>query len=284
MDNLRGRQDSQHLEAFLTCPTLFPARIPHRGEALIDPKRFILQMSSNGLEATRDLANRASICRIRKRPGFQYRETLAELQRRQPYYLGCCVSAWLPSGSQAANREPKTAGTTSASGTRILDWIVRELVGCAPLMDGHESRPGTCHSNPACLGCEPWRWPWKPKTGLAMPLIASELVEVSELHAIEIPGKPTDEDRTKRQVGILAKHLFRDGDTLDVDGFTVARAVRYQSRTGRRRRGREKLHFQQGAPSAPSAPSAPYSMKNAPFSIKYRALVRLGADAGKADP
>ena len=74
LDNFRGRMDSQHLEAFLTCPSLFPARIPHRGEALVDPKRFILQMSSNGMEATRDLANRASICRIRKRPGFQYRD------------------------------------------------------------------------------------------------------------------------------------------------------------------------------------------------------------------
>jgi len=66
---------------------------------------------------------------------------------------------------------------------------------------------------------------------LGLPLIASELVEVSELHGLEIPGKPTDADHTKRQVGILAKQLFRDGDSLDVDGFTVARAVRYQSRT-----------------------------------------------------
>lgn len=64
-----------------------------------------------------------------------------------------------------------------------------------------------------------------------LPLIASELVEVSELHGLEIPGKPADEDLAKRQVGTLAKQLFRDGDALDVDGFTIARAVRYKSRT-----------------------------------------------------
>ena len=41
LDNFRGRMDSQHLEAFLTCPSLFPTRIPHRGEVLVDLKKFI---------------------------------------------------------------------------------------------------------------------------------------------------------------------------------------------------------------------------------------------------
>ena len=41
LDNFRDRMDSQHLEAFLTCPSLFPARIPHRGEVLVDLKKFI---------------------------------------------------------------------------------------------------------------------------------------------------------------------------------------------------------------------------------------------------
>ena len=72
LDNFRGRLDSQHLEAFLTCPGLFPARIPHRGEVLLDPRRFLLQITSNGLEATRDLVNRASICRIFKRPNYTF--------------------------------------------------------------------------------------------------------------------------------------------------------------------------------------------------------------------
>jgi hypothetical protein len=229
LDNFRGRLDSQHLEAFLTCPSLFPARIPHRGEALVDPKRFILQMSSNGMEATRDLANRASICRIRKRPGFQYRDTLAELQRRQPYFLGAVfslVAEWIASGKPRS----KDCRHDFHEWNQILDWIVQNLVGCAPLMEGHEaaqervSNPALCWLRSVALAVE-------ADNRLGLPLIASELVEVSELHGLEIPGKPTDEDRAKRQVGTLAKQLFRDGDTLDVDGFTVARAVRYQSRT-----------------------------------------------------
>jgi len=229
LDNLRGKQDSQHLEAFLTCPGLFPARIPHRGEALIDPRRFILQASSNGLEATRDLANRASICRIRKRPGFAYRDTLAELQRRQPYFLGCVfslVAAWIAAGKPRS----KDCRHDFREWNQTLDWIVRELVGCAPLMDGHEAAQERA-SNPALSWLRAVALAVEAENRLGQPLIASELVEVCELHAVEIPGKPADDDRAKRQVGSLCKQLFRDGDSLDVDGFTVARAVRYQSRT-----------------------------------------------------
>jgi hypothetical protein len=228
LDNFRGKLDSQHLEAFLTCPSLFPARIPHRGESLIDPKRFILQMTSNGLEATRDLANRANICRIRKRPGFAYRDTLGELQRRQPYFLGAVfslVAEWIASGKPRS----KDCRHDFREWNQTLDWIVRELVGCAPLMEGHEaaqervSNPALCWLRAVALAVE-------AENRLGLPLIASELVEVSELHGLEIPGKPTNEDRAKRQVGMLAKQLFRDGDALDVDGFSVARDVRYQNR------------------------------------------------------
>lgn len=229
LDNLRGKQDSQHLEAFLTCPGLFPARIPHRGEALIDPKRFVLQASSNGLQATRDLANRASICRIRKRPGFQYRDTLAELHRRQPYFLGAVfslVAEWIASGKPHS----KDCRHDFREWNQTLDWIVRELVGCAPLMDGHEAAQERA-SNPALSWLRAVALAVEAENRLGLPLMASELVEVCELHAVEIPGKPADDDRAKRQVGSLCKQLFRDADCLDVDGFTVARAVRYQSRT-----------------------------------------------------
>jgi len=229
LDNLRGKQNSQHLEAFLTCPGLFPARIPHRGEALIDPRRFILQASSNGLEATRDLANRASICRIRKRPGYDYRDTLAELKRRQPYFLGAVfslVAEWIASDKPRSN----DCRHDFREWNQTLDWIVQNLVGCAPLMEGHEAAQERA-SNPALSWLRAVALAVEAENRLGLPLIASELVEVCELHAVEIPGKPADEDRAKRQVGTLCKQLFRDGNALDVDGFTVARTVRYQSRT-----------------------------------------------------
>ena len=231
LDNFRGKLDSQHLEAFLTCPTLFPARVPHRGEVLVDPKRFLLQLSSNGVEATRDLANRASICRIRKRPGFQYRDTMAELQSRQPYYLGAVfslVAEWIASG------KPKTKDCRHdfREWNQILDWILRELCGCAPLMDGHQDAQERA-SNPALSWLRAVALAVEREARLDTALIASELVELCELHAVEIPGKPRDEDHAKRQVGTLCKQLFRDGDALDVDGFSVKRSRKeYRKQSG----------------------------------------------------
>ena len=257
LDNFRGKLDSQNLEAFLTCPTLFPARIPHRGEALVDPKRFILQMSSNGLEATRDLANRASICRIRKRPGFAYRDTLAELQRRQPYFLGCVfslVGEWIASGKPRS----KDCRHDFREWVQTLDWICQELVGCAPLMEGHTEAQERA-SNPALSWMRAVALAVEADNRLGLPLIASELVELSELHGLEIPGKPAGEDRAKRQVGMLAKQLFRDGDTLDVDGFTVARAVRYQNRPEGGAVDVKTYTFAKPHQPAPTAPTPPYS-------------------------
>ena len=231
LDNFRGRMDSQHLEAFLTCPSLFPARVPHRGEVLVDPRRFLLQLSSNGVEATRDLANRASICRIRKRPGFAYRDTLAELQSRQPYYLGAVfslVAEWIACGKPRS----KDCRHDFREWCQTVDWILRELCGCAPLMGGHEAAQERA-SNPALSWLRAVALAVEMEGRLGTALIASELVDVCELHAVEIPGNPADEDRASRQVGKLAKQLFREGDAIDVDGFTVKRTRKeYRKQSG----------------------------------------------------
>ena len=222
LDNFRGRMDSQNLEAFVTCPSLFPCRIPHRGEVMVDPKKFILQLSSNGFESTADLANRASICRIRKRPGFQYRDTLGELQRRQPYFLGCVfavITEWL------ANGKPRTKDTRHdfREWSQTLDWIVRNILGCEALMDGHQAAQERT-SNPALSWLRAAGLAVSGENRLGVALTASELAELCDLHGIAIPGKPTDEDRAKRQVGSLCKQLFRESETVDVDGFQVARS------------------------------------------------------------
>ena len=216
--------NSQNLEAFLTAPGMFPARIPHKGEVLVDPKKFMLQMSSNGLETTADLANRASICRIRKRHGFTYRDTLGELKDRQPYFLGCVfsvVAEWL------ANGKPRTTDNRHdfREWCQTLDWIVQNILGCAPLMDGHQAAQERT-SNPALTFMRAVALAVAGDGRLGVALIASELVELCDMHAIEIPGKPADEDRAKRQIGSLCKLVFRDGDTVSVDGYTISRVSR----------------------------------------------------------
>jgi hypothetical protein len=231
LDNFRGRLDSQHLEAFLTCPTMFPARIPHRGEVMVNPKRFLLQMSSNGLEATRDLANRASICRIRKRLNFNYRDTLGDIQQRQPYFLGCVfavIAEWVAKGKPRTNDSRHSFRAWS----QTLDWIAQNIFKCAPLMDDHEAAQDRV-SNPALSWLRTVALATEREGKLGAVLTAGELVEICQLHGLEIPGlHDADEDRAKRQLGILMRRVFQDGAQITVESYTVARGVCYQSRVG----------------------------------------------------
>jgi hypothetical protein len=223
IDNLRGKLDSQHLEAFLTCPTHFPARIPHHGEVLVNPRRFLLQMSSNGLETTRDLANRASICRIRKRPPtFHYRDTLAEIEKDQPFFLGCVfavVAEWIAQG------KPQTDDMRHSfkKWNQTLDWIVQKILGCAPLMDDHEAAQERV-SNPALSWIRALALLVVKVGRMGRGMIASELVELCQIHGLEIPGaKETDEERAKMKVGMLMRRVFKDAPEIKVDGYKVNR-------------------------------------------------------------
>src|ERR1035441_1011873 len=72
-DNVRGKLDSQFFESFFTAGTGYPARPYGHAPMMIDPAKFIIFISSNGFEATRDLTNRASIIRIKKREGHHFR-------------------------------------------------------------------------------------------------------------------------------------------------------------------------------------------------------------------
>jgi hypothetical protein len=226
LDNFRGRLDSQHLEAFVTCPSTFPARIPHRGEVQVDPKRFLLQMSSNGLEATRDLANRMSICRIRKRPGYQYRDTLGLLVEHQNLYLGAVFSLlaeWIKAG------KPRTQETRHdfREWCQSVDWIVQHYLEGAPVMDGHPEAQDRV-SNPALAWLRSVALALEADGRLGEELAASALVELCATHGIAIPGVKDsgDDDRAKRQVGMLMKRVFGDQDELAVEEFRISRELK----------------------------------------------------------
>src|SRR5438445_13799417 len=98
-------------------------------------------------------------------------------------------------------------------------------------MDGHvEAQERT--SNPALSWLRSVALAVSGENRLGVELTATELVEVCELHGVDIPGKPAGEDRAKKQVGSLCKQVFREGDTVTVEDFTVTRGVRYQQRDG----------------------------------------------------
>lgn len=195
-------------------------------------------MTSNGVETTRDFANRASIVRIRKREGVifhQYPEgdLLAHVRARQPYYLGCVfavIQSWIAAGCQVTNETRHDFREWATT----LDWIVQKIFAVAPLMDGHQSAQERV-SNPALT--------FLRKLALAVveegrggeKLMASQLYEIADAAELDVPGlKDADEDKGKRIIGGIMARLFKDGNRLEVDGFAVQReGVQTERKDGR---------------------------------------------------
>ena len=229
-DNLRGKVESQTLEAFVTCEGMFSARIPHRGEALVDSTRFLLQMTSNGIETTKDLANRASICRIRKQPeGHQFKDypegdLLAHVRANQPYYLGCVfevIREWVKQGkpkSQECQHDFREWAMT-------MDWIVQGIFDVAPLLDGHRTAQERA-SNPALNWLRSVALAVKAENQCGDELTASTIVEVCQNHGLDIPGLKnlTDDDQAKMRVGTVMSNLFRNTNPVQVEEFGVTRS------------------------------------------------------------
>ncbi len=237
-DNLRGRLDSQFLESILTAPGSMPARVPHRGEVQVDPRGFVFQITSNGVETTRDLANRASMVRIRKRPpGFVFRtypegDLYAHVTANQPYFLGCVfavVAEWAGKG------QPRTGETRHdfREWAQALDWIVQNVFSAAPMLDGHEdarqrvSDPRRNWLRSVCIAMRD-----KNRTG---ELYAAQLAEFAIESDLLPPGVRPDADEgiVSRAIGKVMAGAFADAEEVEIDGFRVQRARRYSETAGK---------------------------------------------------
>ena len=235
IDNVRGGFDSVFLESFLTADTA-PARVPYHGEVRVEARRYYVMMSSNGVETTRDLANRSSIIRIRKRPDtycfreFPEGDLLAHVRARQSYYLGCVFSVlaeWL------GHSKPRTsvAGHDFRGWARTLDWIVQHVFQAAPLLDGHVAAQERV-SDPARGFLRAVALAVAEARQLNEIFTASGLGELAEEHGVTVPGVRSDADeRAKaRHIGVLLARVFCEADTAEVDGFRVRRTERQEPR------------------------------------------------------
>jgi len=235
-DNFRGRFDSPHLEAFLTAEGSFPCRVPHRGEVTVPPENYFVFLTSNGVDTTRDLANRSNIIRIRKKPpGFVFTkfpegDLLAHVRARQAYYLGCVFAVirhW------HGEEQPRTDETRHdfREWVQVVDWLVQNVFGLGPVMDGHKEAQERV-SDPARVWLRSLALAIDQTGELNRDFTATEIHSLCESADIAIPGlrDGADEDKAKRVVGTVMARLFRDSDTLDVDGYQVTREERYVSR------------------------------------------------------
>jgi hypothetical protein len=244
LDNMRGRIGSPYFESVLTCPLTgtIAARVPYKGEIQVSPERFVFQLTSNGFESTRDLANRSCIIRIRKRHGFSFRRyseggLLEHVAFNQPRYLGavyCVIAQWLAHGKQAT--EDTRGEGRFRRWAQIMDWIVQELFALPPLMDGHEAAQERA-ANPAlnwlrqvCLAAE-------TDARLDEPLTASDIAETCVAHTLEIPGVSSDAPESKAllRIGQIMGKAFKSRQIVECDGFEILRTETTQHSEERRR-------------------------------------------------
>jgi hypothetical protein len=237
-ENFRGHMDSQLVESCLRGTGMVPARIPHRGEVQVSTAHINWQLSSNGIEATRDFVNRSVINRISKRPdGYAFAtypegNILAHIKANQSLYLGAIFSIirhWYAEGCLCTdeNRHDFTEWA------QALDWIVK-LFGLPPLLDGHVDEVLRV-SDPALS--------WLRQIGIAVEsdkrldkgLSASDLVDICQAHSIDFPNKTstTDLDQLARLAGRLLARVFSDvptGEDLTIDRYEIEREERTQTR------------------------------------------------------
>jgi hypothetical protein len=227
LDNFRGWFDSPHVEALLTAERSFPVRVPHCREITIDPSRFFLLLTSNGVESTRDFANRASMVRIRKRDGYTFKaypegDLLQHVRVNQPFYLGCVfavVREWIAQGRLRTNETRHDF----REWCQVLDWVVQNILGESPLMDGHQAAQERV-SNPGLTFLRKLALAVAVENRLGENLIASVLYEIADAADIIVPGlKEPNEEHGKRQIGVVMARLFKVRESLELDNFRVTR-------------------------------------------------------------
>jgi len=121
---------------------LVEIRVPYKSTTWLPPSLHTFMLTTNGVTLSDDLGKRTSAVRIKKRHGFKFRKypegsVLDHIRANQPLYLGAVfavINEWVRLGM------PKTDVTAHDSSftpwAQSLDWIVQNILGLAPLLDG----------------------------------------------------------------------------------------------------------------------------------------------------
>lgn len=265
VDNVRGSFNSSKIESFLT-EDEYLARTPFLPPIQIDPRKTILLVTSNAAEFTKDFSNRTSAICLRKQPAsyhfaeFAEGDLIAYVRTHQPRYLGAVFSV-IKEWHSAGKPRNSTPNHDFRVWCQILDWIVTELLGEAPLMEGHrqiQKRTASPHLTwlravALAAGVQRRLGEWLRPNGV--------LDIVSEAGDIEIPGHKDGEDIENEDVRLkvyraIGKRLGAcfggDGDLVDLGGYLVER------RETPDEAGRTRKEYQFDLPHpTESSPSAP---------------------------
>lgn len=243
LSNFRGRLESAILEAALRGQGHVECRAL-RTSATVDTRTFNWQLSTNGAEFTRDLANRSIISRIRKQAaGYAFQEypegdVIAHVKANQPYYLGCIfavIRAWIACGKPLTNESRHDF----REWTRAMDWIVQNIFELPALLDGHKEEQERT-GNPSLQWLRELAIGVVAQGVVGRSLTATELVEVSDAAGLTLPGRKDSDGKGWLKVGQVMATLFKAGREVDaktteivVDGIAVRRVTRTEYDTSK---------------------------------------------------
>jgi hypothetical protein len=232
-DNVRGKIDSPALESFLT-EDRYVARAPYSKNVVIDPRRTIIMMTSNRADITKDLANRCSCVRLRKRPDdYQFQQypegdILDHVHAHRERYLGAVfaiVKAWHDAGGSTTDEHRHDFRKWA----RVLDWIVQKLLDGAPLLDGHRETQNRM-ANPSVNWLRDVALIVQKSGRLGTELMTSDILDLLEDTDVEIPGlgdRGVTEYESRGTVlqamGRKLRPVFQDYDSVMVEEFEITR-------------------------------------------------------------
>jgi hypothetical protein len=229
-DNFRGRLDSQILETAIRGLGRVDAR-SLREAADIDCTPFVWQLSTNGAELTRDIANRSVITRIRKRAAdhewrhYPEGDLIAHVKKNQPRFLGAVhavVREWAAQGCPRTRENRHDFRTWC----QVLDWIVQNIFEFPPLLDGHREEQMRT-ANPKLQWLRDVIYALVTDGHQGQQLTASDLAEAAEEHDLQLPGRRDSVEAAEVRVGKLLGRIFKDAgsDEITVDGRRFTRQI-----------------------------------------------------------
>jgi|GEM_PF-878695 len=245
-DNFRGKMDSTILETAIRGHGRVQCR-SLRSCAEIDCSPFLWQLTTNGAELTRDLANRSVITRIRKRPedhewaAFPEGNIEAHVRAHQPRYLGA-VHAVIREWNAAGRPQTRETRHDFRDWCQPMDWIVQNIFGLSPLLDGHREEQLRA-ANPKLQFLRDVINGILRDGYQGHALTATDMADAAEEHDCHFPGKATSEALEVR-VGKMLGRLYKDsnGAPLIVDGLNFSRVVEMEYDPIRKEH-RERKHY-----------------------------------------
>jgi hypothetical protein len=231
LENVRGQIASQLLESAIRGEGKVAVRRAYSRTTLIGTGHVYWMTTSNQALMTRDLANRSIITRLRKRPEDspfkEYREggLLKHVEARSDYYLSCIyavIREWHARG-KCRTREYRH---DFREWSQTLDWIVQEIFKLPPLLEGHRneqlriSSAGLSFLREVALLIQ--------TVGQCdKELSASDLASYCDAAGIDVPGcaPGANFDVITRRIGSLLGPLFKESESIEVEGFVVKRTV-----------------------------------------------------------